>query len=89
MGLLAICVPHDGAVTNGVTYLMDTQADVQESGASWLERRYTGTGFPNHFYIGYSLYRHYFPLMALGRYRKAVEMDLPDSILYTSMSMAS
>uniref|UniRef100_UPI0038CC075A hypothetical protein n=1 Tax=Anaeromyxobacter oryzisoli TaxID=2925408 RepID=UPI0038CC075A len=25
-------------------------------------------GFPRHFYIRYHLYRHYFPLMALGRF---------------------
>lgn len=42
-------------------------------GASWDEPQYTGTGFPNHFYLRYHLYRHYFPLMALGRYLKARE----------------
>ena len=36
--------------------------------ATWDEEEYTGTGFPNHFYLGYSYYSHYFPLMALGRY---------------------
>lgn len=81
MGLLATCSPHGQAVMDGITYLVDTQTDVQGSGASWPERMYTGTGFPNHFYIGYSLYRHYFPLMALGRYRKAVEMSFPDLML--------
>ena len=25
--------------------------------------------FPNHFYLRYHLYAHYFPLMALGRFR--------------------
>ena len=41
---------------------------VTTDGASWSETHYTGTGFPNHFYLGYDLYRHYFPVMALGRY---------------------
>ncbi|KAG6554639.1 hypothetical protein Mapa_003657 [Marchantia paleacea] len=42
------------------------------SGGTWHERHFTGTGFPNHFYIKYHLYRHYFPMMALGRYMKAL-----------------
>ena len=37
-------------------------------GRSWSDEFYTGTGFPNHFYLGYNLYSHYFPMMALGRY---------------------
>ena len=36
----------------------------------WEETEFTGTGFPNHFYLRYHLYAHYFPLMALGRLRK-------------------
>ncbi|KAH7137907.1 putative squalene-hopene-cyclase [Dendryphion nanum] len=73
MGLLATCDHHDEAIEDGVVHLLETQTDVQGRGASWPEWRYTGTGFPNHFYIGYSLYRHYFPLMALGRYVRAVD----------------
>jgi len=30
----------------------------------------TGNGFPNHFYLRYHMYPHYFPLMALGRFRR-------------------
>lgn len=88
MGLLNTCAPHDRAVTNGITYLVNTQNDDEGNGASWTERTYTGTGFPNHFYIGYSLYSHYFPLMALGRYKKAVEMQLSDSMLDINASKA-
>lgn len=40
----------------------------------WAEHMYTGTGFPRVFYLRYHLYRHYFPVMALGRYvRHAAE----------------
>ena len=35
-------------------------------------RPITGTGFPNHFYLRYHMYSHYFPLMALGRLRRRV-----------------
>jgi len=54
-------------VGRGIRYLIETQ---QEDG-SWLENYFTGTGFPKDFFIKYHLYRNYFPLMALGRYRVA------------------
>jgi squalene-hopene/tetraprenyl-beta-curcumene cyclase len=38
---------------------------------TWPGEAYTGTGFPNHFYLGYTLYSHYFPMMALGRFLQA------------------
>ena len=37
---------------------------------AWDETESTGNGFPNHFYLRYHMYAHYFPLMALGRFRK-------------------
>ena len=69
MALLAHPQHNQKAIQSGVEYLLRTQAlsDHAEE-ASWPESRYTGTGFPNHFFLGYSLYRHYFPMMALGRY---------------------
>ncbi len=42
----------------------------QNDDGAWDERELTGNGFPNHFYLRYHLYAHYFPLMALGRFRK-------------------
>ncbi|CAI6332890.1 unnamed protein product [Periconia digitata] len=81
MALLATASPYHRAITDGVAYLVNTQTDIQGTSAVWPESRYTGTGFPNHFYIGYSLYRHYFPLMALGRYIKAIEMELPGPMI--------
>ena len=52
------------AVRRGIAYLVDTQ----RADGSWDEARYTGTGFPGDFYIGYHLYRLVFPIWALGRY---------------------
>ena len=43
----------------------------QRPDGTWDEPHFTGTGFPGYFYINYHLYRHVFPLMALGRYAKA------------------
>jgi len=36
----------------------------------------TGTGFPKVFYLAYTLYRQYFPLLALTSYRRAMERAL-------------
>ena len=36
---------------------------------------YTGTGFPRVFYLGYHLYRDYFPLLALTTYEKAMARE--------------
>lgn len=68
MGLLAYRPPEDEAIVRGVTWLVDRQLDAGASAGSWEEAAFTGTGFPRHFYLRYHLYRHYFPLMALGRF---------------------
>ena len=33
----------------------------------------TGTGFPKVYYLAYTLYRQYFPLMALSAYKRMME----------------
>jgi squalene-hopene/tetraprenyl-beta-curcumene cyclase len=64
MGLLAYVPRDDGAVRRGVEWLVARQTP----DGTWDEAEFTGTGFPGHFYLRYNLYRHYFPLMALGRF---------------------
>lgn len=64
MGLLAFLPAGDPAIEDGIRWLVSRQ----NAAGSWDEEEFTGTGFPNHFYLRYNLYRHYFPLMALGRY---------------------
>ena len=44
-------------------------------GLTWPRDLYTGTGFPNHFYLRYTFYSHYFPMMALARYLATSEQD--------------
>jgi squalene-hopene/tetraprenyl-beta-curcumene cyclase len=66
MGLLAGEDELSEAVMRGVEWLLERQ---NEAG-SWDELEFTGTGFPNHFYLRYHMYAHYFPLMALGRLRR-------------------
>lgn len=56
------------AVCQGVQYLLNTQQD-----GTWQEEEFTGTGFPQHFYIRYRLYCQNFPLMALGLYQQKLK----------------
>lgn len=72
MGLLAWVPASDESVLRGIRFLCETQ--VVENGkelGSWVEPQYTATGFPRHFYLRYDYYRHYFPMMAIGRYKRA------------------
>ena len=89
MALLAANRGQDReAIERGCLFLIERQ-----SGGTWVEAEYTGTGFPGYgvgqtikiddpllskrlmqgaelsraFMLRYDLYRHYFPLMALGR----------------------
>lgn len=65
-GLLTGLPSNDPAVQRAVEYLIDGQNDE----GSWDEEPFTGTGFPKVFYLKYHLYRLYFPLSALARYRR-------------------
>ena len=64
------CWPPAGtrgpAVERGIAHLLRTQ---REDGA-WEDARWNGTGFPRVFMLKYHLYAKYFPLWALGVYRR-------------------
>ena len=66
MGLLAFDDPNRESVRRGIEYLIRTQ----NTDGSWTELETTGTGFPKVFYLEYTYYRHYFPLLALGMYQR-------------------
>ncbi len=65
IGLLAVSDRTDPAIERAVSHLVAQQ---KEDG-SWDEQEFTGTGFPCVFYLKYHLYRNYFPLYALARFR--------------------
>ena len=71
LGLIAANEAENPAVKRGVRYLIATQKDSGDVSGSWWEDEFTGTGFPIHFFIKYHMYQHFFPLMALSRYRQA------------------
>ena len=78
LALLAAGDDRSDSVAKGIRWLLTHQ----ESDGSWDEsmregaRResiITGTGFPKVFYLAYTYYRQYFPLLALTTYKRAME----------------
>jgi squalene-hopene/tetraprenyl-beta-curcumene cyclase len=66
MAFLSCGLLDDPAVERGVRYLLGTQ----RPDGTWEENEFTGTGFPKVFYLEYTYYRHYFPLLALGMFQR-------------------
>ena len=79
LALLAAGDTRSDSVAKGVRWLLQRQHD----DGSWDElvpgrngeSYYTGTGFPRVFYLGYHLYKQYFPLLALTTYKRAMEAE--------------
>jgi squalene-hopene/tetraprenyl-beta-curcumene cyclase len=68
LALLAAGESHHPATRRGIEFLVATQ----RPDGTWDEPWFTGTGFPWDFSINYHLYRLVWPVMALGRYVRAV-----------------
>jgi squalene-hopene/tetraprenyl-beta-curcumene cyclase len=66
LGLFAAGEVNSPEAARGVGYLLENQT--AEGG--WIERHFTGTGFPRVFYLLYHGYSQYFPLWALAAYRR-------------------
>jgi squalene-hopene/tetraprenyl-beta-curcumene cyclase len=75
LGLIAAGRARTSAVRRGIDYLLQEQ----NADGSWDEATFTGTGFPRVFYLRYHYYRIYFPLMAIARYKAAIERELGQS----------
>lgn len=69
MGLLASGLGDHPSVKRGIQYLIKSQ----NVDGSWSETAFTGTGFPQVFYLKYHFYPNYFPLMALSLFAKHCE----------------
>jgi len=87
-GLIAAGEAHSDSVRRGIQHLIETQGP----DGNWAEDQFTGTGFPKVFYLKYHMYRLYFPLMALARYKRAVagnrETAIPTSNYDWPMALA-
>jgi len=66
MAFLSCGILDDPAVERGIRYLLGSQ----RTDGTWDEKEFTGTGFPKVFYLEYTYYRHYFPLLALGMFQR-------------------
>ena len=66
MALLATGDTGSSELRSGIDYLMRLQ--LPDGG--WKDQTWTGTGFPEVFYLDYHLYATYFPLLALESWRK-------------------
>jgi squalene-hopene/tetraprenyl-beta-curcumene cyclase len=66
LGLMAAGQARTPTVERGIRYLVTTQ----RPDGGWDDPLWNGTGFPRVFYLKYHLYAHYFPLWALGAWRR-------------------
>jgi squalene-hopene/tetraprenyl-beta-curcumene cyclase len=75
-GLVAAGRGDSAAVRSGVDWLEQRQ----EVDGTWVQREFTGTGFPQVFYLRYHYYPIYFPLMALARARRAAAVEIRERV---------
>jgi squalene-hopene/tetraprenyl-beta-curcumene cyclase len=75
LGLLAAGETHFDGLRRGIEWLTEHQ----KADGTWDESLATGTGFPNVFYLQYTLYRNYFPVIALASARKALHWNGPEA----------
>ena len=75
MTLIEIYGADDDRCRRAIEWLCSaqlTEPTAEDPAGSWTETEYTGTGFPKVFYLRYHMYRLYFPLMALAKWRAGV-----------------
>jgi squalene-hopene/tetraprenyl-beta-curcumene cyclase len=77
MGLIAAGLQRHQAVTRAIRYLTVMQND----DGTWDELEYTGTGFPQVYYLRYHYYPIYFPLLALSQWALKVHPKQTDNEL--------
>jgi len=80
LGLLAAGDDRSDSIAKGVRWLLTRQRrdgswDESTGEGATRQALYTGTGFPRVFYLAYTIYRDYFPLLALTTYKRAMERN--------------
>ncbi len=75
IALLSAGEAHSDAVSQGIAYLLEHQAE----DGHWYNKEYNAPGFPRVFYLKYHGYDKYFPIWALGRYRKEIRVAQPQN----------
>ena len=75
LGLLAAGEYASGTVRRGIQWLLDDQQEHGEREAGlWYHSSYNAPGFPRVFFLKYHGYTAYFPLWALTRYRRLLQL---------------
>ncbi len=69
LGLMAAGYVDHPAVARGIDFLLLNQRD----DGGWDEPEFTGTGFPQVFYLRYHYYPIYFPLLALSQWAAVIK----------------
>ena len=77
LGLIASGEGASQSVVNGIRYLIDHQ----DPDGQWTEPEFTGTGFPQVFYLRYHYYRNYFPLKALSDWESRFTQEQINALL--------
>jgi squalene-hopene/tetraprenyl-beta-curcumene cyclase len=77
LGLLAAGMENHPAVARGIQFLVEHQ----ELDGTWDEPEFTGTGFPQVFYLRYHYYPMYFPLMALSQWAATATASSADAAM--------
>ena len=70
LGLMSVGETHSDSVERGIRYLLENQS----GDGLWYDPEFTAPGFPRVFYLKYHGYDKYFPLWALSRYRKELNL---------------
>ena len=76
IALIAAGEAESPDVARGIAYLLDSQL----SDGGWDDELWTGTGFPEVFYLKYHLYATYFPLLALEIWRRSPSVHEPGAL---------
>jgi squalene-hopene/tetraprenyl-beta-curcumene cyclase len=76
--LLAAGDDRSDSIAKGIRWLLarqrnDGSGDESIGEGPTRQGLITGTGFPKVFYLAYTMYRQYFPLLALTSYKRAME----------------
>ena len=77
LGLIASGESASESVITGIRYLINHQ----DPDGQWTEPEFTGTGFPQVFYLRYHYYRNYFPLKALSDWENRFSQEQINALL--------